>query len=93
MDKELTADEMFEKLGYELVDKGYWFLHYGVTDYKKWCKTLDYDYKNEEFYNNKKQVFLFDTINHSFAHIGDFVISMKELKAINKKVEEMGWIK
>lgn len=73
-----TADEMFEEMGYEK------------------------QYKNEDIYYHmdadlKDNYIVFETGYKSFAKIscyhdaGDF--TMQELQAINKKVEELGWIK
>lgn len=77
-EKEKTADELFKELGY-----------------KK-------QYENESIYyymdiDLKDNYIVFETGYKSFAKIscyhdaGD--ITMQELQAINKKVEELGWTK
>lgn len=70
----MTADEIFETLGYKKREFG------NSISYSKNCEYIEFrlDYKNVNCY---------DTIWK------DKPISMPELKAINKKCEEMGWIK
>lgn len=82
----MTADEMFKELGYEIrrnsIDE---------DDFVEYKKTL---------FNNEEQYIVFD-IENELININreDFknfqsvtsILSRKELKAINKKVEELGW--
>lgn len=75
--KEKTADEMFEKLEYEK-EKG----------------DLDIQlYKNKNGYGE----IIFDLIDKAIRASNDeneaIYFNVKELQAINKKVEELGWIK
>lgn len=85
VEEELTADEMFEKLGYEKIDKkGLKHIQYvrqinkntkeNITFHKTFKKVEVYFYDCEDFDETTKP------------------IAMQELKAINKKVEELGWI-
>ena len=71
----MSADEMFEELGYEL-----W------TDDKE---TIFYKGENKNIIFDKytKEICLIDKAEF------DIDITMQELQAINKKVEELGWIK
>lgn len=71
----MNADEMFEKLGYE-IDSTYEIeghLHYCKNDEK-----VDFDLK-------RRDVFKYNLHGHRS------VITMDMLKAINKKCEELGW--
>lgn len=75
--KEKTADEMFEELEYEK-EKG----------------DLDIQlYKNKNGYGK----IIFDLIDKAIRASNDeneaIYFNVKELQAINKKVEELGWIK
>ena len=79
----MSAKEMFEKLGYETL-------------------FLPYDYHKE--YKNGREIFIsFDTKKKTVAKgkcgfvvepmdLKDITITMSELKAINKQVEELGWL-
>lgn len=85
VEEELTADEMFEKLGYEKIDKkGLKHIQYvrqinkntkeNITFHKTFKKVEVYFYDYEDYDELTKP------------------IAMQELKAINKKVEELEWI-
>ena len=79
-DKEETADEMFEKLGYEK-DIGEDF---GVVRYK---------HIKEDFYIRfyiEDRTFDFNKIIKN--EIFPLEIDYKLLQAINKKVKELGWL-
>ena len=73
------ADEMFEKLGYKKFNK-------------------KHDFENIKYYKNEDNILYFDETNKSFYKSGlydDLMyddITMQELQAINKKVEELGWL-
>ena len=73
----MSADEMFEKLGYEIekcANSTEYILGFGC-DVKSISIVKNVD-------TNKNEIW-----------IDDFhVITMQELKAINKKVEELGWL-
>ena len=75
--KEKTADELFEALGYKKIRDDERFIKY-------WRKH-DNDY------------IVMDKETKDFIKNFDFAywkaITMQELQAINKKVEELGWIK
>lgn len=73
--KNKTADEMFEELGYEDLSNN---IVFGCI-----CLYGKYD-KRIGFYNDKT----FDIYN---CIDGTEYVTMQELKAINKKVEELGW--
>lgn len=76
VEEELTADEMFEKLGYENLPTE---INFGGIDiYGKEDKRI-------EFFNDKTYAVYNFIDNFEY-------IDMQELKAINKKVEELGWI-
>lgn len=76
--KEKTADELFEELGYKKFNK-------------------KHDFENIKYYKNDDNILYFDEKDKSFYKSGEYDsmcddITMQELQAINKKVEELGWI-
>ena len=75
--KEKTANEMFEELGYT-VSNGKWEEHLNtITN-----TVVDNGYIQIIFYTNR--TIYIDS---------DDIMNMKELQAINKKCQELGWIK
>lgn len=73
----MSADEMFDMIGYE--------------KHKSIVNDLYYENKENDaiyFYEDTKS---FEKIN--FEKIESIEITMKELQAINKKCQELGWIK
>lgn len=76
---EMTAREMFEKYGEELIqDNEDWLIYSNKP--KNWYAF------NIEFNKKKKQIH----ISGELLSNGK-VISLEELKAINKQIEELGW--
>ena len=84
----MTADEMFEKLGYEKdlhIDKKeqvwgeYWTQN-------KYCKRISFDYIDKEICVSTNYM-LDKTLEYE-----PLYFNMQELQAINKKVEELGWL-
>lgn len=76
VEEELTADEMFEKLGYE--------------------KTFT-EVDNIKYYKDDDNVIYFVITHRTFHKTGEYdgmcdAITMQELKAINKKCKELGWL-
>lgn len=72
----MSADEMFEELGYKKVqDDKYW------VDYKK---------RNENISFNLTNKFIEATRLYREEYL-DKRLNIQELQAINKKVEELGW--
>lgn len=73
-----TADEMFEELGYE----------------KKYLNNIQW-YIKKLFKNNYTQI-TFDVIDKTVAASNNkneaINLDIKELQAINKKCQELGWI-
>ena len=84
-----TADEMFEELGYKkITEHEFTEPEYGETTelilyrlilYRDEVKRLDI-----EFWNDKS---ISKTCNYDVGYI-----TMQELKAINKKCKELGWV-
>lgn len=76
---EKTADEMFEKLGYEKIIEN----------------NVKINYEKEGHFFDKEIVFgLIDNIVCIELGTGESAnINMQELQAINKKCEELGWNK
>ncbi len=70
-----TAKEMFEELGYE---------KFGET-------TTNIVYKNKEHYYFIKFNLTYRSIMVHKPHTTFNLMNIKELQAINKQVEEMGW--
>ena len=81
--KEKSADEMFEELGFEKVD---------LKD--KWERIWGVEYQNHKEWVSISLDFIDKTI--CTATLEDdsepVYITMQDLKAINKKIEELGWI-
>ena len=78
VDKEKTADKIFEELGYEKVSDIR--ENIGYVYFKKEKHPIYYEYPKIIFHNKIKKL----TIQNDY-------LSMQELKAINKKCEELGW--
>lgn len=78
--KELSAKEMFEELGYKEAENDIYFLKY----YKP--GKLSHD-KEIKFHKLDKSITVKDDnrINYRW-------FNMKELQAINKQAEELGWL-
>jgi hypothetical protein len=72
----MSADEMFEELGYEKVSDDKYSFEYR--------KILDDDLFEINFWKEDK------TISKNYYREMGY-ITTKELQAINKKVEELGW--
>lgn len=79
--KQKTADEMFEKLGYK---------KYTSDDCIMYMKDL---FMITIIIDNKTVVTEYKQGDYNFPSIRPFEVSMQELQAINKKAEELGWIK
>lgn len=73
----MSADEMFEELGYEKVSDDKYSFEYR--------KILDDDLFEINFWKEDK------TISKNYYREMGY-ITTKELQAINKKVEELGWM-
>lgn len=73
-----TADEMFEELGYETSEK----LKNGIVYLKEEeDEDIEISFIDYDDYGKTVEVDKFSNL-----------ITMQELQAINKKVEELGWI-
>ena len=87
----MTAQEMFKKLNYECLEDHDNYIEY-ITKWIDWygkgvCEIVfDYNIKQIEIYCyiDRKEV------NKENKNI-DIVLSVEELQAINKQVEELGW--
>lgn len=76
--EEKTADEIFEELGYKRFNK-------------------KHDFENIKYYKDDDNILYFDEKDKSFYKSGEYDsmcddITMQELKVINKKCEELGWL-
>ena len=71
-----TADELFKELGYEKIRNNKDFEVYRKNDYN----IIDFERDDKRVYKSAK----YDTTSDG--------ITMKELQAINKKCQELGWI-
>ena len=78
-----TADEMFEKLGYEKTKNN----EYHVI-YEKGASI-----RNRIIFSKITKTVCCILINEDYEWNDGIDIDMQELQAINKKVEELGWIK
>ena len=73
----MKAKEMFEELGYgDYFNNG---LRITYQNFNEECKMIEFDLKNNELslIDDSKEV---------------FNLSLEELQAINKQVEELGWL-
>lgn len=77
----MSAKEMFEELGYELIQDDMNWLIYSVNGSKWWSFNIDF--------NKNDKTIHFCTRNSVFGHS----IDLRELKAINQQCKELGWIK
>lgn len=71
----MSAKEMFEELGYEYFNNG---LRISYNNFEKECKLI-------EFQLDKKKMILADDSEEIVE------LSIQEIKAINKQVEELHW--
>lgn len=82
--KEKSADEMFSELGYIRIANNQFCITYQIRDDRRIPYTIQFGFdKNtvEKYYYNE----ILNFINAER-------ITMQELKAINKKCEDLGWI-
>lgn len=82
-----NADEMFEELGYKKIEDKY------NIDFNKLYKFNSGDKTNEKirFCKLNKFVHIENYYYNSGITFGKY-LDMQELKAINKKCEELGWV-
>lgn len=73
----MTAKEMFEKLGREQT----------ITEYDYYKSDIDYLDKK-----TKQTNIFFDLEDKKIGFINIYKITIQELKAINKQIEELGWL-
>ena len=83
--KEKSADEMFKELGYEKQEDKYRIKYFLKQNYTHFVVT-----KRIAFYKVEKDICL-EQWNVTEGIIISTNITMSELQAINKKVEELGW--
>ena len=81
----MSAKEMFEKLGYTY-SKGTDYIDYYYVNNKTIFKN-NIDVIYNILFNLEDKTILIDTDHPDYAND----ISIKELQAINKQVEELGW--
>lgn len=74
----MSAKEMFRKLGYKYIKRDFEIIYqYTKNEYIEDYRYIKFDIKN-------KKIELCDWQS-------EFNLSLEELKAINKQVEELGW--
>lgn len=82
----MSAKEMFEKLGYELIEDSKSYLRYanyfGGNKYQG-GELIDFDKKNKKFRLTRKSCQ--GNVHFKYG-------TLKELQAINKQIEELGWL-
>ena len=88
---ELTADEMFENIGYKVTEEVTDDLYNNGIQYTKKEKYIK---KCIEFYYYHREILIYteQTIKNEITRWKIATLNLKELKAINKKVEELEWI-
>nr|DAP59146.1 MAG TPA: hypothetical protein [Caudoviricetes sp.] len=77
----MSADEMFKELGYKKYTSD------DCITYMKDLFMITFIIDNKTFITEYKQG------DYNFPEIRPFEIPIKELQAINKKCQELGWIK
>lgn len=82
-----TADEMFEELGYSISD-GIENLYTNILVAGRKQKDISFDDVAKDFVT----ICLTKYNEYGNLETNQIVLSIKELQAINKKVEELGWI-
>lgn len=80
-----TAKEMFEELGYELKKNSLWFLSYEKETTYDGIDVITFIYKDKCIQNYN--IFPVDR------HLTTKDVTLEELQAINKQIEELGWNK
>ena len=84
--EEMDARGMFDELGYELIEDSKRYLRYAKYDNKEYKyyggKFIDFEKNNKEFRLTRKTC----QGNTHFRYA-----DMRELQAITKQVEELGW--
>lgn len=70
-----SVKEMFEELGYEYFNNG---LRITYQNYEKECKLIEFNLK-------EKKMWLADDSEEVV------ILSLKEIKAINQQLKELGW--
>lgn len=86
--KEKTADELFKELGYKKSEDKY------NIDYNKIYSLTNGNKIREQmrFYNLDKCVHL-EYFNFDYGITTEKFLNIQELQAINKKCQELGWVK
>lgn len=81
-----SAREMFEELGYELIEDSKSYLRYAnyFDEHKYAGDMIDFEKKNKRFRLTRK------TFQGNTHYIYG---TIEELQAINKQIEELGWNK
>ena len=75
----MSAKEMFEELGYKIVQNDMNWLRYGINTSKWYACFIDFNLREKKIEISNKV----DTFGKT--------IELDELQAINKQVEELGW--
>ena len=80
----MSAKEMFEELGFKC--------QLDEDNYINWLHTYDNYTREIAFDFNTKCIEFYCYINKDFKHSGTMFLTTKELQAINKQAEELGWL-
>ena len=80
-----SAKEMFEELGYELYEETDIYM-----SFRKYPDTIEDDGTYQEIFFNTQSMF-FVIAEYIEGELEEKFMTTKELKAINKQVEELGW--
>ena len=89
--EEITAGEMFKNIGYKVTEEVTDDLYNNGIQYTKKEKYIK---KCIEFYYYHKEILIYteQTIKNKITRWKIATLNLKELKAINKKCKELGWI-
>lgn len=79
-----TADEIFKELGYEKADESFSSILYE--------KNISLSERVYIYFNLKEKLVQAEYVDDDYEMRGASYLNMQELKAINKKCKEMGWL-
>ena len=79
-----TADELFKELGYEIEDKSFSSILYE--------KNISLSERVYIYFRLKEKLVQAEYVDDDYEMRGASYLNMQELKAINEKCKELGWL-
>lgn len=91
----MTAEEMFEKLGYKLTENNFNDIQYTKKSEKSELQRIGMIITNRiEFYTDHKEIVIYTEYEHedgSISKCDTGVLNLKEFNAVKKQISELGW--